>query len=167
MSRKIYTKIKNNLNGGEIKAIRLALGLSQTQFGDRLGITHNYLSELENNKKKPSDILTNLINQNKTEFKTKPSVSNDSEFKQAIGDLKEIFDSENDVLIKAIQANLCAFKHAAKAEKEKLDMQNRMEKTIKRLEVENKELKGCAGGSPPFSLNPGNCGPTGTEDPET
>jgi len=102
--------------------------------------------------------------------KKEPGTSAADSFDDAANDLKEIFNSGNQVLIKAIQANLTAFKVAAVADKEKRDMKSRMEKMEKklnRLEVENKELKGCAGGSPPLTLTPDNCAPTGTEDPET
>jgi transcriptional regulator with XRE-family HTH domain len=76
--------------------------------------------------------------------------------------------------IRAFARSIQAEERIAQVERNQLDferkMQSRMEgleKTIKRLEVENKALKGCAGDSPPFSLSPANCAPTGTEDPET
>lgn len=80
----------------------------------------------------------------------------------------------------ALHLNIRAFARSIQAEERitqveqnqlafKREMQSRMEeleKTIKRLEVENKALKGCAGDSPLFSLSPANCAPTGTGEPE-
>lgn len=60
--------IKNNLNGSEIKEIRKSLGLTQREFAEQLGITHNYLSDVENEKKTPSDMLINLINRYNAEI---------------------------------------------------------------------------------------------------
>lgn len=97
--------------------------------------------------------------------------------KDACRKLKEIYDSGDIVLVEAIQANLNAFKRAlirerqiAEVEKKQTSIQEQlqaMEKKMRRLEEENKSLKGCAGDSPPLNLSPGKCGPTGTEKPET
>lgn len=40
--------------GNRIKLIRTALGISQKEFGERIGISANYLSEVESGKSKPS-----------------------------------------------------------------------------------------------------------------
>ncbi|MDH3897900.1 MAG: helix-turn-helix transcriptional regulator, partial [Deltaproteobacteria bacterium] len=37
----------------KIKRIRERLGLSQTEFADRIGITKGYLSAIESGKRKP------------------------------------------------------------------------------------------------------------------
>lgn len=41
--------------GDRIKALRQALGLSQTEFGTRIGVTQNYIWMIESEKRIPSD----------------------------------------------------------------------------------------------------------------
>ncbi len=53
--------VKINLNGNEIKKLRKRIGLTQQEFADEIGITHNYLSDIERGKKKPSDIILKSI----------------------------------------------------------------------------------------------------------
>lgn len=38
-----------------IKEIRLALGLTQEQFADKLGLSRNFITQLENGSKQPSE----------------------------------------------------------------------------------------------------------------
>lgn len=49
------------LTGAEIKEIRQRYGLSQQQFGARLGVTHAHISKIENGKEVPSETLLRLI----------------------------------------------------------------------------------------------------------
>jgi len=49
------------LTGKKIKEIRKHLKLTQLQFSKQLGITNNYLSDLERGKKTASESLSNLI----------------------------------------------------------------------------------------------------------
>ena len=58
------------LSGVEIRAMRKALKLTQKQFGERLSITHSYLSDVERGKKTPSETLVSLINKIYAELKT-------------------------------------------------------------------------------------------------
>jgi transcriptional regulator with XRE-family HTH domain len=52
--------------GTNIKTIRTAKKIRQKELADRLGITQNYLSMVENNVKKPSlalmEKLSNILN---------------------------------------------------------------------------------------------------------
>lgn len=52
--------------GDLIKKIRTIRGLTQTQLTEKLGISQNYLSLIETNKKKPS---SNIINAFATQLK--------------------------------------------------------------------------------------------------
>lgn len=54
------------LTGESIKAIRQRYGLSQQEFGARLGVTHAHISKIESGKENPSETLLRLI---KYEFK--------------------------------------------------------------------------------------------------
>lgn len=54
------------LTGEAIKAIRQRYGLSQQEFGARLGVTHAHISKIESGKENPSETLLKLI---KYEFK--------------------------------------------------------------------------------------------------
>lgn len=56
----------NFLSGEQIKAIRQKHGLSQQEFGSRLGVTHAHISKIESGKENPSETLLRLI---KYEFK--------------------------------------------------------------------------------------------------
>lgn len=58
--------VDNSLNGEQIKAIRQKYGLSQQEFGSRLGVTHAHISKIESGKENPSETLLRLI---KYEFK--------------------------------------------------------------------------------------------------
>lgn len=49
------------LTGETIKAIRQRYGLSQQQFGARLGVTHAHISKIESGKENPSETLLRLI----------------------------------------------------------------------------------------------------------
>lgn len=40
--------------GERIRIVRKDLGMSQKEFGDRIGISDNYVSEIESGKKEPS-----------------------------------------------------------------------------------------------------------------
>ncbi len=51
----------NKWTGNKIRALRLTLKLSQKAFGDRLGITQNYVYLLESGQKTPSGILERLL----------------------------------------------------------------------------------------------------------
>ncbi len=59
----IYIKILISLGevllgiGQRIKQIRTELGLSQKEFGERIGIADSYVSEIESGKKYPSQLL--------------------------------------------------------------------------------------------------------------
>ncbi len=44
-----------------IKALRLALGLSQDEFGRRLGVTRGAITNIELNKVEPKPLFVNLI----------------------------------------------------------------------------------------------------------
>jgi hypothetical protein len=194
MSRKKYTKSENNLDKSIIKRTMKVFNVSKKyQLAEILDISPQDLSnrtgkgtilkliEMESLKRKVNYdwILTGegepypKAHSNNTGIPTINETQKDYDtdrFGRAVSNLKNIFDSGNDVLITAIEANLSAFKAAALADKEKREMKagmEEMDKKIKRLEVENKELKGCAGGSPPLTLTPVKCDPTGTEDPET
>lgn len=71
--------------------------------------------------------------------------------------------------IRAFARSIDAEERITLVEKNQMEMQSEIEgmkKMITRLEVENKALKGCVGDSPPFSLSPDNCAPTGTGEPE-
>ena len=57
---------KEQLTGEAIKAIRQRYGLSQQEFGARLGVTHAHISKIESGKENPSETLLRLI---KYEFK--------------------------------------------------------------------------------------------------
>lgn len=54
------------LTGEDIKGIRQRYGLSQQEFGARLGVTHAHISKIESGKENPSETLLKLI---KYEFK--------------------------------------------------------------------------------------------------
>jgi transcriptional regulator with XRE-family HTH domain len=47
--------------GDRIKKVRQDLGLTQTEFAQKLGVTQSYISALEKGKEIPSDTLLNLI----------------------------------------------------------------------------------------------------------
>jgi len=47
--------------GDRIKKIRLTLGIKQRELADKLGISSNFLSELEHNKRAPSKTLVLLL----------------------------------------------------------------------------------------------------------
>lgn len=49
------------LTGEAIKAIRQRYGLSQQEFGARLGVTHAHISKIESGKENPSETLLKLI----------------------------------------------------------------------------------------------------------
>ena len=55
--------LSNNgqLTGEAIKAIRQRYGLSQQEFGSRLGVTHAHISKIESGKENPSETLLKLI----------------------------------------------------------------------------------------------------------
>lgn len=56
--------INNNditLTGSQIKEIRKMHGLSQQEFGARLGVSHAHISKIESGKEKPSETLLRLI----------------------------------------------------------------------------------------------------------
>ena len=55
--------LRNNgqLTGEAIKAIRQRYGLSQQEFGARLGVTHAHISKIEGGKENPSETLLKLI----------------------------------------------------------------------------------------------------------
>lgn len=57
---------EGQLTGEAIKAIRQRYGLSQQEFGARLGVTHAHISKIESGKENPSETLLKLI---KYEFK--------------------------------------------------------------------------------------------------
>lgn len=49
------------LTGAQIKEIRQKYGLSQQEFGSRLGVTHAHISKIESGKENPSETLLRLI----------------------------------------------------------------------------------------------------------
>ena len=49
------------LTGAQIKEIRQKHGLSQQEFGSRLGVTHAHISKIESGKENPSETLLRLI----------------------------------------------------------------------------------------------------------
>lgn len=49
------------LSGSQIKEMRKRAGLSQQEFGARLGVTHAHISKIESGKEKPSETLLRLI----------------------------------------------------------------------------------------------------------
>lgn len=49
------------LTGAQIKEIRQKNGLSQQEFGARLGVTHAHISKIENGKENASETLLRLI----------------------------------------------------------------------------------------------------------
>jgi DNA-binding transcriptional regulator YiaG len=51
----------NKWTGKKIRALRQSLRLSQKAFGDRLGVTQNYVYLLESGQKTPSGILERLL----------------------------------------------------------------------------------------------------------
>lgn len=50
-----------SLTGAQIKEIRQKHGLSQQEFGARLGVTHAHISKIESGKENPSETLLRLI----------------------------------------------------------------------------------------------------------
>jgi len=103
---------------------------------------------------------------------------------QAMADIKEIFESEDPILIPAIQANLHAFKRALQRErqfeqilKENEELKNRITNLEKLytdlksgfeiLQTENKKLRDLNGGCAPINLSQGNAARTGTDDQKT
>lgn len=48
-------------DGEEIRAIRKEFGLSQKEFGERLGVTHAHISKIEAGKERASETLLRLI----------------------------------------------------------------------------------------------------------
>lgn len=50
-----------SLTGAQIKEIRQKYGLSQQEFGSRLGVTHAHISKIESGKENPSETLLRLI----------------------------------------------------------------------------------------------------------
>jgi len=89
------------------------------------------------------------------------------EIKNACRQMKKILDSDHPVIRPALLSNLAAFEYSVDKEKSQDEEIKKINKRLKRLEVENKELKGCVGGSPPLTLTPDKCAPTGTEETET
>jgi transcriptional regulator with XRE-family HTH domain len=64
MSKKRISKkvADESTPGGRVRAIRLALGLNQLQFGNKLGISASMISDIENNNNRPTfDITTKLL----------------------------------------------------------------------------------------------------------
>lgn len=55
------TGYEYQISGREIKEIRKKYGLSQQEFGARLGVTHAHISKIESDKEKPSETLSRLI----------------------------------------------------------------------------------------------------------
>lgn len=49
------------LTGAKIKEIRQQSGLSQQEFGARLGVSHAHISKIESGKENPSETLLKLI----------------------------------------------------------------------------------------------------------
>ena len=49
------------MTGAKIKEIRQKNGLSQQEFGARLGVSHAHISKIESGKENPSDTLLKLI----------------------------------------------------------------------------------------------------------
>lgn len=98
------------LNGEMIKAIRQRYGLSQQEFGARLGVTHAHISKIESGKENPSETLLKLI---KYEFKvdkflgapsstvTKPKI------KQYLNILEDLMLKHKKVMGAYIIQNLC------------------------------------------------------------
>lgn len=50
-----------SLTSAQIKEIRQKYGLSQQEFGARLGVTHAHISKIESGKENPSETLLRLI----------------------------------------------------------------------------------------------------------
>lgn len=55
------TETEYMLTGEQIKEIRQKYGLSQQEFGSRLGVTHAHISKIESGKENPSETLLKLI----------------------------------------------------------------------------------------------------------
>ena len=49
------------MTGAKIKEIRQKNGLSQQEFGARLGVSHAHISKIESGKENPSETLLKLI----------------------------------------------------------------------------------------------------------
>lgn len=108
--------------GQKIKELRKELGISQKSFAKELGISQNYVSELENGKKKPSQDLISKLNKNfnfdtrsqinmsiMQTSKSPPSASIKEHLKdKVISDMQslDVFKLEYDVLI-SVFVDIC------------------------------------------------------------
>jgi len=112
--------------GEKIKEFRLIKGLTQEEFAESLGYSQNFLSAIEVGKVEPSrdfliklnevfgissdyilygsdDERKNLIKEMNVKYEILPTST-----KKLIDNVKEILESENDVMIKALKANIKA-----------------------------------------------------------
>ena len=166
MSRKKSLSDKINLNtpGGRIKSVRLSSGLNQYKFAKLLGIKQGTLSDIETGKRKPSERILIAIEyrfsilpeqiltgeQNKSIYSThkgrkKYTIPPDP-IDQMIKGAKQIFNSNNPILIQALTLNIAAFQMAAKMSddqknqiNELIDMCEEISERISSLEEQSRK----------------------------
>lgn len=93
------------LSGLQIKEMRKKAGLSQQEFGARLGVTHAHISKIESGKEKPSETLVRLI---RYEFNNDfvMELPTPEMTKSKIG---QYLDMLNDILIKGNLSDGCLY----------------------------------------------------------
>jgi len=117
--------MNNNLNGSEIRKMRKAMKLSQIEFADRLHISNTYLSDIENDKKVPSDTLLSLISSISTDAKSKAEKTDyggmgglSHELAKAVALTSKVISSPHKEIAKALMKNLEQFSEAVDGKNE-------------------------------------------------
>lgn len=113
------------LTGNDIRAIRKALRVTQSDFADSLGITAPYLSDVERGIKTPSQQLINLIKSKdirplgqRTDIGLRDVVADDfmagwpPEIKAACRTVKKILESGDRDTAEALKQNIHAFEES-------------------------------------------------------
>ena len=94
-------------NGNDMKILRKKLGLNQQEMGEKLGVTKNYVSQLENGKRNITDNIDGILQELEQEYKDKlnsMSVKNKEYMEDYVN--RTIVDKEKrKQLIKEIQEN--------------------------------------------------------------
>lgn len=93
------------LTGAQIKEMRKKAGLSQQEFGARLGVTHAHISKIESGKEKPSETLVRLI---RYEFNS-DYIMEFPTAEMTKSRIKQYLDMLNDILLKGELGDGCLY----------------------------------------------------------
>lgn len=124
--------------GERIKDFRQKKGLNQRKFAERLGFSYGYIADLERGRQKPSrEVLERLtevyaissdyvlygseeeqkkylmVKEAEGQYEILPTST-----KKLLGNVKEILESGNEVMIDALKANIKAFLVSVRSKKE-------------------------------------------------